>query len=618
MLMGHRGPDAQRVLRVTESAFMGHVRLSVIDLSSASDQPFELLDRYVVVYNGEIFNYRELRAELEAFGAMFKSDGDTEVVAWAYHFWGAQSVQRFNGMWAIGVYDRINRSLFLSRDRFGEKPLYYSENAGFFAFSSEVKSLLAISPGLASPNMTAIASFVRTSVGAQHDATWFQGISRLTPGCNLLVSSVGVAISRYWEYPTGDVSDVSEVDAIREYRELFIDSVKLRLRSDVPFGLTLSSGIDSSSIACVMQAVHGGVKHAFTAGFRPSEYRKSEHSAFSTDQLPIDEAAVAARLCGDIGLSANIIDIDYGNLVSQLSTIVWHLEAGNSSPAVIPLMQLMAAARREVTVVLEGQGADELLCGYVSAVLWPGVADALRSGSIGDAVRHIRAFQDDHSVAYALKIALRNLSNRLPSIHSAYQRKSGTFSVLSPELRSTTALKDWPPFGESPATDKFGSVGALLRRQHTGGLVNLLHYGDALSMANAVESRMPFLDHRLVEYCWKLPQHLKFRDGIGKWIHREAMKGLVPHYILDAKRKLGFTTPIADKFSGDGRSDEDPLSVLRSVELKRRGIFDAEALGKLIDRHRHQAIDAGNLLFRATLVELWFRRFIDRDWSAKR
>lgn len=615
LLMRSRGPNAQKSMQPAPGVLLGHVRLSIIDLSEASDQPFSILDRYFVVYNGEVFNYVELREELRAMGAVFTTDGDTEVVAWAYHYWGEDCVRRFNGMWALAVYDRVRRTLFLSRDRFGEKPLYYARVSGALVFSSEVKSMLALIPALAEPNLVTITNFCRTSVGAQHEQTWFRNILRLPPACSMRLDDSGSQISRHWEYPDAEPIRLPFTEAVEQYRELFCDAVRLRLRSDVPLGLTLSSGIDSSSIACVMQAAGRGIHHAFTAGFDPSQYRRSEHAAYASDSAPIDEAAVATRLSGEIGLDPTVVPISYEGLVSQLRRIVWHLEAGNSSPAVVPLMQVMSAATQKVKVVLEGQGADELLGGYASAVLWPSIADELNQGNLREALSQINGFRQGHSLVYATKIGLRLLGNEMPWINAAYQRMSGLHALLHPSLRSIPPMRDWPAAGEVSGATPSSRLDVTLRRQHTGGLVNLLHYGDALSMAHGVESRMPFLDHRLVEFGWRLPGNYKMRAGVGKWIHREAMRGLVPDYILNAKRKLGFTTPIAARFAGPGKTEEDPVSVLMSRELRGRGVFDAAALGAALQRHQSGRTDLGNLLFRVTLVELWFREFIDRDWS---
>lgn len=615
LLMRSRGPNSQKSMQPAPGVLLGHVRLSIIDLSEANDQPFSMLDRYFVVYNGEVFNYVELREELRAMGAVFRTDGDTEVVAWAYHYWGEDCVRRFNGMWALAVYDRVRRSLFLSRDRFGEKPLYYAWVSGALVFSSEVKSMLALIPSLAEPNLATIANFCRTSVGAQHEQTWFRNIVRLPPACSLRLDDSGCTISRHWEYPDAGSIRLPFTEAVEQYRELFCDAVRLRLRSDVPLGLTLSSGIDSSSIACVMQAAERGVHHAFTAGFDSGQYRRSEHAAYASDSVPIDEAAVATRLSREIGLNPTVVPISYEGLVGQLRQIVWHLEAGNSSPAVVPLMQVMSAATQKVRVVLEGQGADELLGGYASAVLWPSIADELSQRNLRGALSQINGFRQGHSLVYATKIGIRMLGNEMPWINAAYQRMSGLHALLHPSLRSIPPMRDWPAAGEVSGTTLSSRLNVTLRRQHTGGLVNLLHYGDALSMAHGVESRMPFLDHRLVEFSWRLPGDYKMRAGIGKWIHREAMRGLVPDYILNAKRKLGFTTPIAARFAGPGKTEEDPVSVLMSPELRDRGIFDAAALGAALQRHQSGTTDLGNLLFRVTLVELWFREFIDRDWS---
>jgi asparagine synthase (glutamine-hydrolysing) len=615
LLMRNRGPNAQKSMQPAPGVLLGHVRLSIIDLSEANDQPFGILGRYFIVYNGEVFNYVELREELRALGAVFRTDGDTEVVVWAYHFWGEDCVRRFNGMWAMAIYDVTRRSLFLSRDRFGEKPLYYAWVSGALLFSSEVKSMLALVPALAEPDLASIVNFCRTSVGAQHEQTWFRNIVRLPPGCSLRMDESGWALGRYWDYPEGESVRLSLQETVEQYRELFCDGVRLRLRSDMPLGLTLSSGIDSSSIACVTQAADRGVHHAFTAGFDPGEYRQSELAAYAANSAPIDEAAVATRLSREIGLEHTVVPINFDGLVSQLRRIVWHLEAGNSSPAVVPLMQVMAAATQKVSVVLEGQGADELLGGYASAVLWPAIADELRHGHALGALSHINGFRQANSLVYAAKIGLRTLGNEVPAINAAYQRLSGLRAVLHPSLWSTPPMRDWPAAGEMRNVGRSRSLGVTLRRQHTGGLVNLLHYGDALSMAHGVESRLPFLDHRLVEFTWRLPGDFKVRAGIGKWIHRQAMQGLIPAYILDGKRKLGFDTPIAARFTGPGSTDEDPVSVLMSPELRGRGVFDATALHTMIRRHQTKTAELGNLLFRVTLVELWFREFIDRDWS---
>jgi asparagine synthase (glutamine-hydrolysing) len=608
--IGHRGPDAQHVRRYGQWAMFGHARLSIIDLATESDQPMSLHDRFHVVYNGEIFNYLELRSELQALGATFRTQGDTEVLLQAYAYWGEQCVQRFNGMWAFGILDTVRGTLFCSRDRFGEKPLCWTNRHGQVLFASEAKALLHYDPELAKPDYESIENFCRTSVGAQHVQTWFRDVQRVAPGHNLIVSPSGVRIERYWRYPSGGSQLRDEEEQVRHYRELFDDSVRLRLRSDVPVGVTLSSGLDSTSIACTMQSIAGNRLHCFTAAFDPDAYQRSDFAPYAASVTCIDEASIAERLAHGIGLIPHRVETDYTDFVGSLAQVIRHLESGNSSPAVIPLMQVMRYARQHVKVVLEGQGADELLGGYIVSTILPAVAAELASGRVRSAIDALRSFLEGHSLSYAVKIALRNLSNRLPALSSLQQRVSGIDAVFGPLLRGHLRRRDYPDLRDEGRQDALSS---LLMHQHSGGLVNLLHYGDAVSMANAIESRNPFLDHRLVEFAWRLPQRMKVRGGLGKVVHRAAMRGRVPDYILDQKAKFGFTTPIAQQFSESPKSasDHGPVGVLLSQRCLSRGVFDPDGLRSLIKNHREERRDHGNLLFRLLSVELWFREFID-------
>jgi asparagine synthase (glutamine-hydrolysing) len=608
----HRGPDAQKVRRFGQQAMLGHVRLSIIDLSHESDQPFSVGDRYHVVFNGEIFNFVELRTELEAEGVRFRTRSDTEVLLQAYVRWGESCVTRFNGMWAFAILDEVQGTLFCSRDRFGEKPLCWVERDGQFLFASEAKALLAYDPGLAIPDLESIANFCRTSVGAQHRETWFREIRRLAPGHNLIIRGGRIRIDRYWHYPSLSSVSLSEGEAVEVYRQVFDDAVRLRLRSDVPLGVTLSAGIDSSSIASTMQSLDPRPHHCFTAAFDPKAYENSEFAPYSSKIDRIDEASVADRLARQLGLTPHRIDADYSDLVGSLALVIRHLESGNSSPAVLPLMQVMGHASKTVKVVLEGQGADELLAGYVVSTIWPSIIGDLAAGRVGEAMASLRGFVEGHSVPYSLKIAVRNLSNSLPFLSLSYQRMTGVDQVLGRPLRGHARRRDYPSL---PGEGFVDPVSRMLRQQHSGGLVNLLHYGDAVSMAHGIESRNPFLDHRLVEFVWKLPASLKIRRGVGKYIHRQAMAGRVPGYILDSKFKFGFTTPIARQFrqvlSSGKATPEGPVDVLLSDRCLGRGIFNPDAVVRLLQAHREGGHDHGNVLFRLLSVELWHREFID-------
>lgn len=604
----HRGPDAQVWQRVGKEALLGHTRLSIIDLSDASNQPMVLRDRYWLVYNGEIFNYVELRAELEALGAVFHTSGDVEVLLNAYIHWGEACVERFNGMWGFAIYDSVERTLFCSRDRYGEKPFNYAVVNGQFHFGSEIKAMLAYAPQLAEPNYNVIANFCRTSVGGQHEATWFKHVRRLQPGHNLMIRNGRISMKRYWHYPTQTGPAQSFSDARAEYGVLFRDAVKVRMRSDVPLGVTLSAGLDSNSIAYAMQAADAAPHHCFTSRFLPQEGLKQDRSIYVEAGREIDESVSARKVAQELGLNSHIVDTDYDTFVEPLSRIVWHLESGNSSPAVFPLMQLLRKARQHVTVLLDGQGADELLGGYVANIIWQSYADLLRAGKLGEARAALREYGKTYTLPYSILMALRGASNHLPLLSSLHESYAGTSAAYGPMLRDYSRMRDFP---DLPEAGEKGWIAAALRRQHSGGLVNLLHYGDAISMANSLESRMPFLDHRLVEFVWRQPADYKIKLGIGKHLHREAMRGLVPDWILDNRTKFGFNSPIAAQFRKSFQNDADPIEILLSDRSLQRGLFDRTGLSKLIEVHRSGKRDHGPLLFRLLSTELWFRTFID-------
>jgi asparagine synthase (glutamine-hydrolysing) len=606
--LSHRGPDAQQYKRLGDDALLGHTRLSIIDLSDSSNQPHVFGDRYWLIYNGEIFNYVELREELRALGATFTTSGDVEVLLQSYAYWGESCVSRFNGMWAFAIYDAHEKTVFCSRDRFGIKPFNYALHEGRLLFASEIKAILAYEPGLIEPDYNMIANFCRTSVGAQHAQTWFRQVQRLQPGCNMTIRNGEVRIEKYWDYPTSKQTDVSFEQARDRYRDLFDDAVRLRMRSDVPLGITLSSGVDSSSIAYSMQQADPSPHHCFTARFSDDMALSQDGAVFRDSSRRIDESTVAREIAKDLGLTSHVVDTNYDDFISNLSQIIYHLESGNSSPAVIPLMELLERAKQYLTVVMDGQGADELLAGYITSVMWPAQRDLLREGKWRQAWQGLNEFRQTYTLTTAVMTALRLASNRLPFLSGLYQRVQGLNSVYGPKLRECARMRDYP---DMPDVSGESALNRVLREQHSGGLVNLLHYGDAISMANSLEARMPFLDHRLVEYVWPLPSDYKVRLGVGKHLHREAMRGVVPDPILDERSKYGFTTPIGLQFIKEFAPGSGPVDVLLSDRCLERGLFDKAGLTRLIATHRSGKQDHGPLLFRLLSTELWFRRFID-------
>jgi len=605
--ISHRGPDARGVKRLGERAMFGHVRLSIIDLSEENNQPFSILDRYHVIYNGEIFNYIELRHELEKQGAIFRTSGDTEVLLYAYAFWGEACVSHFNGMWAFAIYDTEKDMLFCSRDRFGIKPFNYTISKGRFIFASEIKAILSYQPDLVIPNYNAISNYCRTSVGAQSEHTWFKDIYRLQPGHNLTIIDGKINITRYWHYPDRTSYARNFLEAKEEYRELFRDAIRLRLRSDVPIGLTLSSGIDSNSIAYVLHDLERAEHHSYTSTF--GEDRVMLDASLYRDAHSVDESEVASIVSKELGFKYYAVDVDLSSMLPILSQAIWYLECGHSSPAVVPLMRLMQRASSQVRVMLEGQGADELLGGYIVNVIFPTFLDLIIEGKFSEAFRAIRCYSETYQISYAAKMFLRELSNNITFLTRVYQWKHGISRLFGPLLQDYQRETDYMDLRDE---EGLGFLNRTLLRQHSGGLINLLHYGDALSMAHGVENRLPFMDYRLVEFVWRLPPDFKVNSGIGKYIHREAMRGIVPDHILDQKRKYGYVTPISQWFK---KKDDQysPVNILMSRRCLDRGIFDKKGVKNLLSQHISGKQDYSLLLFRFLSTELWFRQFIDGE-----
>jgi asparagine synthase (glutamine-hydrolysing) len=603
MLMKHRGPDAYQQWGLDKKIELAHLRLSIIDLTSSSNQPFiSSCQNFVIVFNGEIFNYLEIKIELQALGYNFKTNSDTEVLLNAYIEWKDDCVQKFNGDWAFAIYDIKKNELFCSRDRYGVKPFNYAIIDGHLIFSSEIKSIIKYFPELKQPNYNVISNFCRNSLGAQNEETWFIGVKRLLPAHNLKYSNGKITISKYWNYPEQTINTNFE-NAKEEYNEIFQEAVKIRMRSDVPVGTTLSSGVDSSSIVSVLRQFYNNEHKTFTAKFDKTDYKKSEKQLYK-DDIEIDEAKLVARLANDLDLKSHFIEVQDKNFVSQLNSNIYYLESGHASPATIPLSNILDFAKDHVTVVMEGQGADELLGGYISNAFPFFILDSLKKYDLNSIVREIKKFSKNYSKFYSLKLFMRLLNNQ--NLEMLYHKYLGFDKVFGEKLtEGYKRIKDYPI-----DNNNFNEyLNSHLYRSHTGGLVNLLHYGDAISMSKSMESRNPFVDFNLVEYSFKLPYNFKVQNGQGKYIHRKAMHNITPAYVLDNPLKFGFTTPLSKNFQ-DINSEAN--KILLSDKCINRNIFNYHELKELILEHTENKSDHSSFLFRLLSVELWFRTFIDK------
>jgi asparagine synthase (glutamine-hydrolysing) len=578
--VAHRGPDAEGY-GSTPIASLGHRRLSIIDLTDQANQPMEdPSGRWSLVYNGEVYNYLELRPELESAGWRFRTHSDTEVVLAALAMWGPDAVSRFNGMWALALVDGKDRSLILSRDRFGVKPLFFHvRKDGGVIFGSEVKALLAAEPSLASVDDVQVARFLFLSGLGEGRRSLYQGVDRLLPAHNMVVDAAGTRLRPYWGYPAQSDHPIPFEEAKDTFIELLADAVRLRLRSDVPVATTLSGGIDSGAVAALVHA-QGITEHTtYTASFPGSWF---------------DEGARADAFSRSLGFRSVLVSEHLESLDLELfSQIVAHMDGPTLNPATIPLWEIMRNVRSHGTkVVLDGQGADELLGGYTNQVAPYSVLDALTSGGSKAALMDLRGF----ARWWGTKDVVTWFTyTQAPWIHRAYQRLLGIRKLAGPRLDGVDEGSLTVPIEGAG-----GRLNGRLRWQHVVGLRPLLEYGDRISMAHGVESRQPFMDYRLVEFVSELPGTYKVRHGKGKILEREALRGILPDGTLEEK-KLGFVTPVRSWFGG--AAGEPLLDRLAHGAAAREGYVDPRALERV--RGRRPSPAGANALFRLLGLEIW-------------
>ena len=577
----HRGPDG-RGMFANDGVCLGHVRLAIIDLSEAGSQPFASEGGDLqLLHNGEIYNYIELRDELHSKGHRFRTATDTEVLLAAYREWGRRCVEHFNGMWAFAIWDAAERTLFCSRDRFGVKPLYYRLDGDRLAFASEP---WVLSKGEASA--AAVRAYLEQGWLDDDDETFFAGVRRLPPAHSLTFGRHGLHIERYWRLEQQD----PPLDPVVAVREAFLDAVRLQLRSDVPVGTCLSGGIDSSAIA-VGVAHHG------------HEHQKTVTAYF--DEPGFDERPYARAVVEATGADGHWITFDASELVGNLPAIVRAQGEPFGSTSICAGWYVMRAAREAgLTVMLDGQGGDEVFAGYRAAYGYR-IADLVTRGRVSEAGRELAAFWSRHGgqpLAAAGVLARPFLPARVGG--AARARLTGSATLPHPDLRDAARR---PESNGYPFPDRLRRhlAHTLSRR----GLPELLRYEDRNSMAHSIEARVPFLDHRLVELAYSLDGAQLLARGETKAVLRRALADLLPRKVRERTDKLGFVTP-------EGRFMRDALGDLAAemfgaTEFRERRLVDPAAARERLARHRRGDVIAGMELWRALNVELWARMFLD-------
>jgi asparagine synthase (glutamine-hydrolysing) len=595
--LAHRGPDAAGAY-AGDGVALGFRRLAIIDLRDVGNQPFASDDgRLRLVFNGEIYNYVELRRDLEARGHRFHSETDTEVLLSAYREWGRECVDRLNGMWAFAVWDERERRLFCSRDRFGVKPFYYSFENGRFVFASELRAFRADSRMRLQADGRAVREYLEQAYLDHTDETFFKGIRRLPPAHSLVFDDQGLRLERYWELAP---RDAPAGEAAEAFRELFLDSVRLQLRSDVPVGTALSGGLDSSAIAAVVDHLLrtesenarsvGPQQRTFTAFFETAGY---------------DERLYARAVVERTHAEAHWITFDAGDLIANLPAIVSAQGEPFGSTSIAAGWYVMRAAREAgITVMLDGQGGDELLAGYRAHVGFR-LADLLAARRLGEFRSEFASLRPRHGTAALVTAAARPFApeavTRLVRRHTR-----GSAALVHRDLQTRDNVADGGD--ASPFPDRLRRYQQLVLTRR--GLPELLRYEDRNSMAHSIEARVPFLDHRLVELAFSLPAGELIRGGRTKHVLRRALADLLPPPVRERTDKLGFVTPERAWFRAE--LGAFAAEVLGSPSCADRGFVDQGAALRRLERHRRGEIDAGMELWRALNVELWARAFLDR------
>jgi asparagine synthase (glutamine-hydrolysing) len=601
-IMRHRGPDGEGRL-VDREVGLGHRRLSIIDVEGGS-QPIGNEDgKLQIVFNGEIYNFIELRKELEAAGHLFKTRSDTEVIVHAYEQWGKECVRRLNGMFSFALWDSRRRELFLARDHLGIKPLYYVEQGNRVLFASEIKALLQAQDCPREVDVEALAELF-TFRYVPSPKTLFKGIMKLRPGHRMTLSAKGIEIERFWDWVPIIRDNYEEVELIEGYQALLEDAVRLQLRSDVPLGLFLSSGIDSGVLLAIMSKYSSGPVQTFTIGFEGGE--------------KTNEVKGAKELARMFGATHDFMMVTPEDYLKYYENYLWDIEEplGNETAAGFYFVSKITSDH--VKVALTGQGADEPWAGY----------DRHRGAKISAFYSRIPSMLTD---------SFASLVSLMPGRFERLKR--GVLSLGEPDMLTRFA-KIYSFFSadmkrelfkgslkEQIIDDEYKSKKALRRLQndvkHLDPVTQMLYIdtranlpddllmvGDKMSMANSLEARVPFLDYRLVEFIESLPPNLKLNGMTGKYIHKKAVKKWLPKEVIRRKKK-GFANPIEEWLRTRMRPfvEEYLLSHDSSTAL----YFDQTYIRRMLEIDREGKDQLRRHIYLLVSFEMWHRTFIDKS-----
>lgn len=562
-LIHHRGPDGEGVF-TQPWVQLGMRRLSIIDLVTGDQPMFSEDGSLVLVFNGEIYNYRELRQDLIARGHIFKTQADTEVVVHLYEEKGPSCLEDLNGMFAFALYDRRQHQLFLARDRFGKKPLFYTVRGREVIFGSELKSLLRY-PGVErAVDKAALDNLLAFNFVPQPD-TLYQGIKRLHAGSYLLCRQEEISEVQFWTLPTLVEQPISEARAIEEIQSLLSDAVRIRMRSDVPVGAFLSGGIDSSTVTAYMRRHTAEPLATFSIGFGEDQFSELPYSHLMASLL---------------GTEHHTQVMQHEAVFSSLLPVLWHLDMPHGDASFMPTYLVSSLASRFVKVVLTGDGGDELFAGYEK---YRSFYNGFSGGDFDYGYFQASSILDDGLRAglYTHEFRASLGGNQPFDVMRKYLNAAGTDDLINRMLYADATL--------------------LLEG-------NNLVKPDRMAMAVSIEPRAPFLDYRLAEYVSRLPGDWKLRGDTLKFILKKAVTGIIPDEVIHRKKQM-FTVPIGEWFRGSLR--QFIVELMSQERTRERGYFEPQKVDRMVQDHLEGRANYTRQLRLLMNLELWHRMFID-------
>jgi asparagine synthase (glutamine-hydrolysing) len=610
--IAHRGPDDEGIYIAEstngERVGLGHRRLSIIDLSPAGHEPMSDAQGEIwLTYNGEIYNFKEIRKELEKRGHKFKSDSDAEVVIYAYREWGLNALAMLNGMFAFAIWDARNNSLLLARDRLGIKPVYYADTPSGFAFASEIKAILEIPNFKREVDLESLNQFLSFLWTPDPD-TLFSGVKKLPPGHFLVYQNGHAEVRQYWDLEFNEDDTLSETDWVERVREQVERSVRAQMIADVPLGAFLSGGVDSSSIVSLMTGMVSQKVTTYTFGFKSEDLRY--------DILEDD-----VKYAREIGTK---LETDYHEsffepqVMDLLPKLVYHMDEPIADPAAITSYLICKAARERLTVLLSGMGGDEVFAGYprhiavkiaeaynlIPSFISRPLVEAMPASMPG---RFNSVFRNTKKLARSAALPLRERYLG----YCTYFKEDEKAKLYSGAMNSATldfnALAAHQKYFDKVADEDFVNQMLYVDLKTFLPCLNLT-YTDKTSMAASMEVRVPLLDHELVEMAARIPARLKIKGLTRKYVLKKAAEKWLPRNII-YRKKAGFSAPLRSWLQKDLRGMVEDL--LSESNIKQRGYFDYAEVRRLIDDNLAGREDNGLKIFQLLTLELWHRQFID-------